>query len=146
MRRSGWWSVGPGLCGAVGCVAVGCSSPPSPPPPSSVEGLAAPGLTCDVDRSSEEAKNTNERVGGLRTATYVVRFAQTTRLGVVALVEGDLQEAYDELTAGYGVALVAELDEHPDRSAQTSTIAGFAQVRAMVEAECGTDEPSRPSR
>ncbi|WP_162891131.1 hypothetical protein [Aeromicrobium sp. A1-2] len=59
--------------------------------------LVAPDLVCSRDRTTIDAKNTIERVGGLVGDGFTVRFAESTRLGVVALVDGGTSAAYREL-------------------------------------------------
>ncbi|WP_229053463.1 hypothetical protein [Aeromicrobium sp. Leaf350] len=93
--------------------------------------LVAPGTTCDRELNTDSAATTNEQVGGLRNDDFSVRFSQTTRLGNVALVTGDLQKAFRLLTEEYGVALVAEYE--PDDS---GLVVGFAQIRALVDEYC----------
>ncbi len=124
----------------LGCLTLGaCSSGPEAAEPDATAGDAsptiftAPDLRCDRDRASTEAQSLNERVGGLRTDDYVVRFSQSTRLGIVSLVTGDVTAAIEELTRDYGVSLVAAIEDDGD----PDTITGFQQVRDLVEATCG---------
>jgi hypothetical protein len=91
----------------------------------------APDTRCDQDDASDDAKDTVERVGGLRTEDFVVRFAESTRLGVVALVDGDIGTAYERLHGTYGVAVVGRSE---DKDADHVT--GFQQVRELVDAFC----------
>ncbi|AWB91866.1 hypothetical protein [Aeromicrobium chenweiae] len=93
-------------------------------------------LVCDHDFSSDDDKDTVERIGGLVTDDFVVKLTESTRLGVVALVEGDTRKAFDELHEAYGVAVVARLEEDGAR-----TVSGLGQVRELVAAACG--EPGR---
>jgi hypothetical protein len=119
---------------AIGCIlATGCASGPEDDPRRPAPTAhTAKDVSCDRDRSSIGAKDTVERVGGLTTDDYTVRFAQSTRLGVVALVDGDTDKAYADLTGTYGVALVAEIDD--DSNAR---VTGFQQVRDLVASACG---------
>ncbi len=89
-------------------------------------------LQCTLDLASPQAKDTIERIGGLVTDDYVVRFSQSTRAGVVALVSGDTGAAFTRLSRDDGVAIVARIDD--DGSAK---VVGFDQVRALVDAACG---------
>lgn len=111
-----------------------CSSENEDPEPPRSTVHVATGTTCDRDLGSDEAQTINERVGGLRTEDFVVHFSQTTRLGNVALVTGDVTAAFGVLTQEYGVSVVAELeDDTPGR------VTEFAQVRALVDDICGAD-------
>jgi hypothetical protein len=93
----------------------------------------APGLDCTQDRTSSSAKDVVERVGGLRTDDFSVRLAQSTEAGVVALVDRDVDGAYDLLHDRYGVAIVARItDDGGKRGA-----ADFAQVRELTRDACG---------
>lgn len=117
-----------------GCLAIGgCSSDseaaPDRPSPTV---FTAKGLSCDHDRTSIDAKNTIERVGGLVGDDYVVRFSQSTRLGVVALVEGDTAKAFKQLSGEYGVAMVAHLKDDGD----PRTVTGFEQMQDLVTSAC----------
>ena len=93
--------------------------------------IVADGFTCDKDPSTPEAQTINEDVGGLQTDEFVVRFAESTRLGTVALVEGDVSTAYTRLHDDYGVTAVAGIED--DGSAR---VTGFAQVRNLVDRQC----------
>src|SRR5215216_4186186 len=94
------------------CLAIsGCSSDPSSPDRPEPTMVTAKGVSCDQDETSIDAKTTVERVGGLVADDFVVRFAESTRIGVVALVSGDTQKAFDELSDKYGVAVVAQIDD-----------------------------------
>lgn len=93
--------------------------------------VVADGATCDKDPSTAEAQTINEDVGGLQTDGFVVRFAESTRLGTVALVEGDVATAYRRLHDDYGVTAVAAIRD--DGSAR---VTGFAQVRELVDEAC----------
>lgn len=95
-------------------------------------------LACDLDQSSLQAKDTIERVGGLVADDYVVRFSESTRAGVVALVSGDTRIAFDQLTHRYtGVAIVAQIDKSDTSDAR---VTGFQQIRDLVEAACPDGE------
>lgn len=117
----------------LGCLAVGgCSSDPdtaSKRPTPTV--FTAKGVSCDHDKVSDDAKNTVEEVGGLASKDYVVRFSESTPVGVVALVRGDTQKAFDELSEKYGVAIVAKIEDDG-----TDKVTGFQQVRDLVDAAC----------
>ncbi|MEJ7633288.1 hypothetical protein [Aeromicrobium sp.] len=105
------------------CVALGgCSSDPAV--------VSDPDLACDRDRTSLRAKDIVERVGGLTGEDYVVRFAQSTRLGVVALIDGDTSAAYKELSGDYDVALVAQIE------GDSASVTGFEQVKHLVGTAC----------
>lgn len=95
--------------------------------------LEAPDLTCDVDFSSDVVKDTVERVGGRRTDDYVVAFAKGTEIGVVALVDGDAEQAYEDLGRLPQLAVVAEIGGEED----PGTIGGFTQVQTIVDDTCG---------
>lgn len=116
----------------VGATLGSCSSDrdatPERPTPTA---LTADDVSCDRDRTSPDAKTTIEQVGGLASDDFVVRFSQSTRLGVVALVDGDIQKAFDELVTTYGVAVVAQLEDD-----DTSKVTGFQQVRDLVASIC----------
>jgi hypothetical protein len=116
-----------------GCLMIaGCSSDPkSAPKHPAPTVFTAKDASCNHDQTSSKAKDTIERVGGLVTDDYVVRFSESTRLGVVALVDGDTKKAFDDLADTYGVVLVAQIeDDH------TSKVTGFQQVRDLVAAAC----------
>lgn len=98
--------------------------------------IIADGATCDHDPSTAQAQTINEDVGGLQTDEFVVRFAESTRLGTVALVEGDVTQAYARLHGDYGVAAVAGIDD--DGSAR---VTGFDQVRDLVDRACPPASP-----
>ena len=89
-------------------------------------------LRCDVDLASDHAKDVIEKVGGLHGDGFVVRFAQSTRLGVVALVTGDVAAAGPTLVEEYGVSVVAPWD---DSVAEVSK-GGFRQVDRVVDEHC----------
>jgi hypothetical protein len=112
----------------VGACSSDGSSEPDRPTPTAV---TATQLPCDADQSSDQAKDTIERVGGLVESSFVVRHAESTRLGIVALVDRHPAEAFAQLNKKYGVAIVATADG--DRS----HTAGFAQVRELVASVCG---------
>jgi hypothetical protein len=133
MCRSGWSLARIASLVVLGCLAIGGCSPdprnaPKRPTPTV---FTAKDASCDHDRTSIDAKNTIERVGGLVSDDYVVRFSQSTRLGVVALVDGDTKEAFHDLAGTYGVALVAQIDDDG-----TSKVTGFQQVRELVASVC----------
>ncbi|WP_328531781.1 hypothetical protein OG984_11910 [Nocardioides sp. NBC_00368] len=88
-------------------------------------------LTCDQDVSSDEAKDTIERVGGLQQPTWSVRFAESTAAGVVVLVAGDLEDAQPRLFEDYGVAAIVGLAEDQTRAED------FKAVREAVREICG---------
>lgn len=117
----------------VGCLALAsCSSnPDAKPARPTPTAYTAKDVACDRDRSSMDAKTTIEQVGGLASDDYVVRFSQSTRLGVVALVDGDTQKAFDELVGTYGVTVVAQIEDDG-----TSKVTGFQQVRDLVASIC----------
>ena len=117
----------------VGCLALaGCSSnPDAKPARPTPTAYTVKDVACDRDRSSMDAKSTVEQVGGLASDDYVVRFSQSTRLGVVALVDGDTQKAFDELVGSYGVTVVAQIEDDG-----TSKVTGFQQVRDLVASIC----------
>lgn len=85
---------------------------------------------CGHDQTSTQAEVVVERVGGLRTDAWSVGLATSTRGGVVALVSGDVERAFDELHGEYGVSIVAR-DAHRRNHA-----AGLAQVRRLVDIAC----------
>ncbi|MRJ77937.1 hypothetical protein GEV29_15450 [Aeromicrobium sp. SMF47] len=93
-------------------------------------------LVCDHDFSADEDKDTVERIGGLVTDDFVVKLTESTRLGVVALVEGDARKAFEELNGTYGVAVVAPLEDDGAR-----TVSGLTQVRELVDDACDGSEP-----
>ncbi|EGD43540.1 hypothetical protein ACWZJV_23140 [Nocardioides sp. WG-D5] len=88
-------------------------------------------LTCDQDVSSDEAKDTIERVGGLQQPTWSVRFAESTAAGVVVLVAGDLEDAQPRLFDDYHVAAIVGLAEDQTRAED------FKAVREAVREICG---------
>lgn len=63
-----------------------------------------------------------------------MNFAQSTRLGTVALVTGDVTKAFDTLTHEYSVSLVAELEDD-----DSGRVVGFEQIRTLVDDICGED-------
>jgi hypothetical protein len=89
-------------------------------------------LRCDVEEATDHAKDVIEKVGGLHGDGFVVRFAQSTRLGVVALVTGDVAKAGPTLVEQYGVSVVAPWD---DSVAEISK-GGFRQVDRVVSEHC----------
>lgn len=110
----------------VGVVA-GCSSG------GSATVFTAGNPACGQDVSTNAFKDTVERVGGLRTDDYTVTFARGTQAGVVVLVEGDAERAFEDLGAYPGVAVVAKVSDVED----PGTISGFAQVQQIVDDACG---------
>jgi hypothetical protein len=88
-------------------------------------------VTCDQDISSDEAKDTIERVGGLKQPTWSVRFAESTAAGVVVLVSGDLEDAEPRLFGDYHVAAIVGLAEDQARAED------FKAVREAVREICG---------
>lgn len=80
---------------------------------------------------SDDAEDTVERVGGLRADDFVVRFAESTRVGVAALVDGDVRVAYERLQGTYGVTAVARSDDEDE-----DHLTGFQQVRELVDSIC----------
>ncbi len=108
---------------AVGILALllGCSGAPTT--------VTAPDLRCGQDQTSDEAKDVVEKVGGLRTDDVVVRLARSTPAGIVALVDGDVEQAYRLLHDRYGVAVVAHAEDD-------GVAAGLAQVERLVGDTC----------
>jgi hypothetical protein len=88
-------------------------------------------VTCDQDVSSDEVKDTIERVGGLQQPTWSVRFAESTPAGVVVLVTGDLEDAQQLLFDDYRVAVIVGLAEDQPRAED------FKGVREAVREVCG---------
>ena len=86
---------------------------------------------CDQDVSSDEAKDTIERVGGLQQPTWSVRFAESTAAGVVVLVTGDLEDAQPRLFDDYRVAVIVGSTEDQTRTED------FRAVRDAVREICG---------
>ncbi|MEU0269994.1 hypothetical protein [Nocardioides sp. NPDC006303] len=86
---------------------------------------------CDQDVSSDEAKDTIERVGGLQQPTWSVRFAESTAAGVVVLVTGDLEDAQPRLFDDYRVAVIVASAEDQTRTED------FKAVRDAVREICG---------
>ncbi|MFE4002027.1 hypothetical protein ACFX43_24910 [Nocardioides sp. YIM B13467] len=86
---------------------------------------------CDHDVSSDEAKDTIERVGGLQQPTWSVRFAESTAAGVVVLVTGDLEDAQPPLFDDYRVAVIVASAEDQTRTED------FKAVRDAVREICG---------
>lgn len=93
----------------------------------------ASSLHCDVDASGDDAKDVVERVGGLVTDDFTVKFAKGTEIGVVALVDGDVDRAFQVLRDDYGVVAVAQQDPGGD----PGTVSGFTQVQQIVDHACG---------
>ena len=113
---------------SIGGCSSGSNSAPQHPTPSA---FTAKDVSCDHDEASADAEDTIERVGGLVTDDYVVRFSESTRLGVVALVDGDTKKAFDGLVDTYGVAVVAKAKD----DGQTR-VNDFQQVRDLVASIC----------
>ncbi|KAA1421659.1 hypothetical protein F0U44_05120 [Nocardioides humilatus] len=115
---------------------VSCSSGTDADPPGQRAAEASPTvlepLRCDADKVSDHAKDVIEKVGGLHGEGFVVRFAQSTRLGVVALVTGDLTKAGSTLVEQYGVSVVAAWDESVEEIGK----GGFRQVDRVVAEHC----------
>ncbi|MET8524014.1 hypothetical protein [Nocardioides sp. NPDC004968] len=88
-------------------------------------------VRCDQDVSSDEAKDTIERVGGLQQPTWSVRFAESTAAGVVVLVAGDLEDAEPRLFEDYSVAVIVASAEDQTRTED------FKAVRDAVREICG---------
>ncbi|WP_182524904.1 hypothetical protein [Nocardioides dongkuii] len=103
-----WWLAGTLLVAALTACS---SSPPSAEP-------------CAPPADLREQGDLAERVGGYAGDGYRVRWAASSAVGLVALVEGDVDRARTELEAR-GVALVEEWDEK---------VAAFAQVERVLEA------------
>ena len=116
-------------CALAACGADGSDNPPAAATPTTT--VLEP-LRCDVDLASDHAKDVIEKVGGLHGDGFVVRFAQSTRLGVVALVTGDVAAAGPTLVEEYGVSVVAPWD---DSVAEVSK-GGFRQVDRVVDEHC----------
>ncbi|MER7560573.1 hypothetical protein ABTZ46_26750 [Nocardioides sp. NPDC126508] len=144
MARLQWWRTplaGAALVAALaGCgddvvQPAGSGSPAEPVKPASGESgselLVNGRVTCDQDVSSDEAKNTIERVGGLQQPTWSVRFAESTAAGVVVLVAGDLDDAEPRLFDDYQVAVIVGLSEDQTRAQD------FRSVRDAVREICG---------
>lgn len=135
VARSSWI---PGLVAAL-CLSIGaCSSGSDAGPGQAV--FTADDLSCDHDMRSLTAKDTIERVGGLVDDDFTVRFAKSTRLGIVALVDGDTEQAFATLHGTYGVALVATIERADD----PGRVVSFAQVRTLVAEACGDDSRAGP--
>lgn len=117
-----------GLLAALSGLLSGCSSDDSPTL------FTATNLTCDQDVSSDALKDTVERVGGLRTDDYTVTFAKGTRAGVIALVDGDTKQAFEDLSQYPEIGAVATVSDVKD----PGTISGFAQVQQIVDDACGS--------
>jgi hypothetical protein len=133
MNRSPRRRAGLAAVVAFGCVlAASCSSDPGDAPDRPAPtAYTAKGVSCDQDETSLDAKNIIEEVGGLVSDDYVVKFSESTRLGVVALVDGDTDKAYDELTGTYHVAAVAKIT-----SDGSGKVTGFQQIRDLVASIC----------
>ena len=61
-----------------------------------------------------------------------MKFAEGTRAGVVALVDGDVRKAFDQLHDRYGVTVVARIEP-----SETGRVTGFRQIRDLVDRACG---------
>ncbi|MFE6649330.1 hypothetical protein ACFVJS_22375 [Nocardioides sp. NPDC057772] len=127
-------------CGEETVGPAGSGSPAEPVKPATGESLRSVGenrllvngqLACDQDVSSDEAKDTIERVGGLQQPTWSVRFAESTAAGVVVLVAGDLEDAEPRLFEDYQVAAIVGLAEDQSRAED------FKAVREAVREICG---------
>lgn len=127
-------------CGEETVGPAGSGSPAEPVQPATGESLRSVGenqlivdgqVTCDQDVSSDEAKDTIERVGGLQQPTWSVRFAESTAAGVVVLVAGDLEDAEPRLFDDYQVAAIVGLAEDQSRAED------FKAVREAVREICG---------
>ncbi|OIJ28412.1 hypothetical protein [Nocardioides luteus] len=146
MARPTWWRTP--LAAAVLVAALAGCGEEAPAEPSSGAATAAPAtgvsrsggggelllngrVTCDQDVSSDEAKNTIERVGGLQQPTWSVRFAESTAAGVVVLVAGDLEDAEPRLFDDYHVAVIVGLSGEQTRAED------FKTVREAVREICG---------
>ncbi|MDR7309742.1 hypothetical protein J2S40_000800 [Nocardioides luteus] len=127
-----------GLSGLAGCGSESVGSvEPEPPARSSSspdrtedELLVNGRVTCDQDVSSDQAKSTIERVGGLQQPTWSVRFAESTAAGVIVLVAGDLEDARPRLFDDYDVAAIVGLEKEQSRAED------FRAVRDAVREIC----------
>lgn len=127
-------------CGDETAGPAGSGSPAEPVEPATGESIRSVGenellvngrVRCDQDVSSDEAKDTIERVGGLQQPTWSVRFAESTAAGVVVLVAGDLEDAEPLLFDDYHVAAIVGLAEDQTRAED------FKAVREAVREICG---------
>lgn len=114
---------------AAACLALGACSSDAQEPAETV--FVAPGTRCDLPLDTPRAQTINEQVGGLQTPDFTVRFAESTRAGNVALVTGDVEKAFDVLSADYEVTVVARLEDD-----DSGRIVGFEQVRTLVDDIC----------
>ncbi len=96
--------------------------------------ITAPNVTCGQDTGSDDAKDIVERVGGLVTDDFTVKFAQGTELGVVALVDQNAPRAFQVLRDDYGVVVVAQQKADGD----PGSVSGFTQVQQVVDEVCGS--------
>ncbi|WP_143033801.1 hypothetical protein [Nocardioides sp. YR527] len=125
-------------CGEGATEPAGSGSPAEPVEPATGESrsmgdyalLVNGRVRCDQDVSSDEAKDTIERVGGLQQPTWSVRFAEGTAAGVVVLVAGDLEDARPQLFDDYHVAVIVGLSEDQTRAED------FRAVREAVREVC----------
>jgi len=146
MARLQWWRTP--LAAAVLVAALAACGEETPAEPSAGAATAEPAagasrsgggsevllngrVTCDQDVSSDEAKDTIERVGGLQQPTWSVRFAESTAAGIVVLVAGDLEDAESRLFDDYHVAVIVGLSEDQTRAED------FRSVREAVREICG---------
>ena len=142
MARLQWWRTP--LAAAVLLAALAGCGEEAPAEPSAGAATAEPAaggsgselllngrVTCDQDVSSEEAKDTIERVGGLQQPTWSVRFAESTAAGVVVLVTGDLDDARPRLFDDYRVAVIVASAEDQTRTED------FRAVRDAIREICG---------
>lgn len=126
-------------CGDETAGPAGPGSPAEPVEPATRESVRSVGenellvngrARCDQDVSSDEAKDTIERVGGLQQPTWSVRFAESTAAGVVVLVAGDLEDAEPRLFDDYRVAVIVGASEDQTRAED------FRAVRDAVREIC----------
>ena len=92
----------------------------------------AKGISCDVDQASDDMKDVIEKVGGLVFDDFRVHYAEATKLGVIALVDGDAKKAADVLLSKYDVSIVTKIGDADSPGRQAS----FAQVRKLVADTC----------
>lgn len=122
-------------CAALAACSSGSGSAPDDAKPTAptATSYTADGLTCDVDEASLSAQDTNERVGGRAEEDFRVRFSMSTEVGIVALVTGDTEKAFESLHRQFGVAIVAQVEREED----AGRIVSFAQVDKLVQPVCG---------
>jgi hypothetical protein len=123
------------MCAALAACSSGSHSAPDDARPTRPAPTAytADGLPCDADEASLSAQDTIERIGGRVEDDFTVRFSMSTQVGIVALVTGDTQKAFDSLHRQFGVAIVA----HVERAKDPGRIASFAQISRLVASVCG---------